>query len=59
MLCWLWSLLTALEERVAMGDFNNYLVWGKKAVVCKEESITEFNCTGQASFKPGRFLSPS
>lgn len=39
-LCWPWSLLTALEERVAMGDFYRDVVRGKGAVVCKEELIT-------------------
>lgn len=58
MLCWLWSLLAALEERVAVGDLNKDGVWGKRAVVCKEESITEVNCTGQESLKPGSFLAP-
>lgn len=43
--CWLWSLLAALEERVAMGDLSKDVVQGKRAVVCKE-SITELNCTG-------------
>lgn len=41
------------------GRFHKDVVWGKRAVVCKEESITEFNCTDQESFKPGSFLSPS
>lgn len=51
--------LLALEERVAMGDFNKGGVWGKRAVVCKEKSITEVNCKGQESLKPESFLSPS
>lgn len=59
MLCVRWSLLRALEERVAMGDFNRDIVQGKRAAVCKEELITEFNCTGQESLKPGSILFPS
>lgn len=56
---WLWSLLAALEQRVAMGDLNKDVVQGKRTVACKEESITEFNCPGQESLKPGAFSSPS